>query len=143
MINVKNKLMSAWYNALNGVISVPVYRTDADPTDEGNYVLLRFESETEDSNNANFVTLPVIITEVVTKFSTRIDDGLAADIDTEIGQAIFIRPGVTALGQIEGIQISDIRRSNATEIQEDDGTNRYLRLITRNIHRVVQNNENS
>src|SRR5690606_4710489 len=131
MRNVTGKLMTAWYELLNGTISVPVYRVDA-PPDIDNYVLLRVESETDQSNNSRFVTDPVIITEVVTRFQARIDDGLAIQIDDEISQALTTVPGKHNLPVQDNIQIVDVRRSNATYINEDDGTHRYQRLITRN-----------
>lgn len=138
MRNVTGKLMNAWYELLSGNISVPVYRVDAPPTEEGNYVLLRAESETDDTNNHSFVTNPVIITEVITKFQARIDDGLAGEIDDEIAQLIQPTPGTHALPVQDDIQVVDVRRSSATYINEDDGTFRYHRLVTRNLHRVVQ-----
>lgn len=138
MINVTNKLMKAWYTMLNGFISVPVYRVDAPASEEGNYVLLRVESESDNSNNSKFVTNPVIITEVVTKYKVAIKDGDAADIDTEIAQLLFPTVGQLGLPSQAGIQITEVQRLNATYIPEDDGTFRYNRLVTRNRHRVVQ-----
>jgi hypothetical protein len=138
MKNVTGKIMNAWYELLNGNISVPVYRTDAPPTEEGNYLLLRAESDSDNSNNHSFVTNPVIITEVITKFSARIDDGLAGEIDDEVGTLVKPTSATHALPVQDDIQIVDVRRSNATYINEDDGTFRYHRLITRNLHRVVQ-----
>lgn len=138
MRNVTNLLMNAWLQRLKGNISVPVYRVDAPSSEKGNYVLLRVESETESNNNQQFVTNPVIITEVVTKFDTAIEDDLAATIDDEIAQLVTPRPGISGLPQQAGIQITDVRRLNATYIGEDDGTYRYHILATRNLHRVVQ-----
>lgn len=138
MRNVTGLLMNSWFELLNGNISVPVYRVDAPPTEDGNYVLLRVESDTDSSNNQNFVTNPVIITEVVTRFAARIDDAMAGDIDNEIGILVKSRSSTHNLPAQTDIQIVDIRRLNATYINEDDGTNRYHRLITRNLHRVVQ-----
>ncbi len=138
MKNVNGQILKAWYELLNGNISVPVYRTDAPANETGNYVLLRVESDLERSNNHSFVTAPVIITEVITKFSDSIDDGLAIEIDNEIGMALKSRPGTHNLPSQEDVEIVDVRRSNATYINEDDGTYRYHRLITRNLHRVVQ-----
>ena len=139
MKNVTGLLLNAWYELLSGNISVPVYRTDAPPTEEGNFVLLRVESDTDNSNNQKFVTNPVIITEVITKFSVRIDDGLAIEIDNEIGELVKPTSATNALPVQAGIQIVDVRRENATYLPEDDGTFRYNRIITRNIHRVLQN----
>lgn len=138
MINVTNKVLTAWYELLSGNISVPVYRTDAPPEEEGNYVIIRAESETDLTNNTFFVTAPVIITEVITKFKARIDDGLAAEIDSEIGALVKPSPGLHGLPTQTGILISDVRRENNTVLPEDDGTFRYNRIITRNLHRVLQ-----
>ena len=138
MKNVNGQILKAWYQLLNGNISVPVYRTDAPSNETGNYVLLRVESDLERSNNHSFVTAPVIITEVVAKFSASIDDGIAIEIDNEIGMALKSRTGTHNLPSQDNVEIVDVRRSNATYINEDDGTYRYHRLITRNLHRVVQ-----
>lgn len=138
MINVTNKVMKAWYEMLHNNISVPVCRVDAPASEEGNFVLLRVESETDDSNNSKFVTNPVIITEVVTKFSAAIDDGLAGEIDGEIAILLFPSVGQLGLPLQDDIQITSVVRQNATYLPEDDGTFRYHRLITRNRHRVVQ-----
>lgn len=140
MMNVANKVMAAWYQMLNGNISVPVYRVDAPPEERGNYVLLRVESETESSNNHQHVTKPVLITEVVTRDHVRIDDSVAADIDGEISGLLYGPGGPSdiQLPQQDDIQFSEVRRSNATYIQEDDGRYRYYTIATRNVHRVVQ-----
>jgi len=138
MKNVNGQILKAWYVLLSGNISVPVYRTDAPSTETGNYVLLRVESDLERSNNHSFVTAPVIITEVVTKFRASINDGLAIDIDNEIGVLLKSSSGTHNLPAQDDIEIVDVRRTNATYINEDDGTYRYHRLITRNLHRVVQ-----
>ena len=139
MRNVTNKVVKAWYELLNGNLSVPVYRTDASATEAGNYVLLRVESDTDASNNQKFVSTPVVISEVVTKFSIMIDDSLAPDIDSEIADLLFpTTPGLHALPAQDDISISYVERRDITYLPEDDGTNRYLRLITRNVHRVEQ-----
>lgn len=139
MINVANKVLKAWFDMLSGFISVPVYRTDAPPTEQGDYVLLRIESDTDaNTNNQRNISNPVIITEVVTRFSKRIDDGLAVEIDNEIALLLSSTPATHNLPSQDGIAITRVRRSNATYIPEDDGTFRYMRLVTRNTHRVEQ-----
>lgn len=149
MINVSNKILKAWFELLNGnvivnSVTIPIYRTDAPATEEGNYIIIRVESETDNSNNQKFVTNPIIITEIVTKFRTIIDDGLSAEIDSEIGNLLFPTvPGVHALPQQDDIEISQVIRQSSTYLPEDDGTFRYHRLITRNYHRVVQLQESS
>ena len=138
MINVTNRVLKAWYELLNGNLSVPVYRVDAPATEEGNYVLLRVESNSDTPNNHKFISRPVVITEVVTKFSVMIDDSLAGDIDEEIGGLLYSSPSVHNLPAQDDIQIIHVQRQDATYLPEDDGTFRYHRLITRNIHRVEQ-----
>lgn len=136
--NITNKIMKAWYEMLTG-ISVPVYTVTAPADETGNYVLLRIESETDRTNNSKFVTYPVLITEVVTKFKVAINYKTAAEIDSEISEKLFpSSPGQLGLPLQDDIQISSVTRVNSTYLPEDDGTFKYLTLITRNVHRVVQ-----
>lgn len=142
--NITNKVLKAWFEMLDGVISVPVYRTDVDSYVAGNYVILRVESETSKLNNNSFVTSPVIITEVVTRFNKVIDDGVAADIDDEIAQLLYQGgAGSHNLPAQQGIQIVEVKRQEATYLPEDDGIYKYHRLITRNVCRVVQTDESA
>ena len=139
MINVTNRLLKAWFELLDGNLSVPVYRYDAPATETGNYVLLRVESDSDDSNNQRFVSTPVVITEVITKFSTMINDSLAGEIDEEIGELLYpTTPAHHTLPIQAENQTISFTRQDATYLPEDDGTNRYLRLVTRNVHRVEQ-----
>lgn len=138
MINVTNKVLKAWYELIGENLSVPVYRVDAPADQTGNYVLLRVESDSDTPNNHKFISNPVIITEVVTKFVTMIDDSLAATIDGEIAALLYSSPAQHNLPAQENIQITSVQRRDATYLPEDDGTNRYYRLITRNVHRVEQ-----
>lgn len=141
-MNVKRnstvKLLNAWYVLLNGNISKNVYRVDAPATETGDYVLLRAESETDATNNNRHVSNIVIITEVVTRHSIKIDDSVAPGIDDEIVSLLFTAPGVNNLPAQTGIQITDVRRESGTYINEDDGTVRIHRLVTRNVCRVAQ-----
>lgn len=136
--NIVIKVLNAWYELLNGNISKPVYRVDAPATEEGDYVLLRVESETDSTNNARHVSNPVLIVEVVTKHAIMIDDTVAPGIEDEIMQLVFSNPGVHNLPQQDGIQITDVRKRDSTYLNEDDGTRRIHRLISRWTHRVAQ-----
>lgn len=141
MINTMPLVMNAWYDLLNGRLTngIEVFRVDAPPGYMKNYVLLRQESNTDARpNNHHFVSNPVIITEVVTRFSTRIDDGVVDEIDNEISLLLYSNPATHNLPAQAGIGITFVRRQNATYLPEDDGTFRYMRLITRNVHRVEQ-----
>jgi hypothetical protein len=139
MINVGNRVRKAWYELLNGNTSVPVYGGDVPITETGNHILLRIESDSDTPNNQKFISNPVIITEVVTRFSTMIDDSIAGEIDEEIGELLFpTTVAQHALPAQADIHITSVQRRDATYLQEDDGTYRYYRLITRNVHRVEQ-----
>jgi hypothetical protein len=139
MINVGNKILKAWYEMLNNQLSVPVFRTDAPAEQEGNYVIIRIESDSSNNtNNQRFISNPVVITDVVTKFKTEIDDGLAVDIDNEISLLLHSTPATHNLPSQDGIGITRVRRESATYLPEDDGTFRYMRIVTRNTHRVEQ-----
>lgn len=138
MINVAHKILTAWSQLLDRNISCKVYRTSVPASETGNYVVLRMESETDRTNNSRYVTAPVIITEVVCVFKTMIDDSVAPGIDSEITELLFSSPAQHNLPPQDGISITDVRRLNATYLDEDDGTFKYHRIITRNIHRVQQ-----
>lgn len=135
--------MNAWQALLEGNISVPVYRVDAPTEQTGDYVLIRVESQTDQSNNARFVSNVVLVTDVVTRNKSRINDSRAGSIDDEIAQLLLSAPGLGLLPQQTGIQVVDVRRADATYIGEDDGVFRYYRIVTRNLHRVVQHLVNS
>lgn len=139
MVNVGNKLMNAWYSLLDGNVNVPVYRVDV-PPDVTDYVIIRPESNTDRSNNTRFGTSEVIITEVCIRFDSAelIDETAAHDIDTLIGSLVLPTPSNHALPVQSGIQVVSIKRQDQQTIPEDDGVNRYYRVITRNIHRVTQ-----
>lgn len=131
--------MKAWFILLDGNISVPVYCDDAPASEYGNYLLLRIESDSDTPNNHAWFNNPVLITEIVTKFETRVNYELAGEIDNEVSGLLF--PGNVpnhALPAQAGIQITSVQRRDATYLPEDDGTFRYKRLVTRNIHRVIQ-----
>lgn len=130
--------MKAWYELLSGHLSVPVYRIDAPASEEEAYVLVRPESETDSSNNARFVSQPVVIVEIITRQDTMSNDEDAGSIEGEILGLAFPRPGVSGLPAQAGIQITGITRQTTTDIVEDTGSGRVYRRITRIIHRVAQ-----
>lgn len=129
--------LKAFYELLNPVLSVPVYRGEADPQ-EDNYVVLYIESSSEASNNARHVSNIVIITDVVTRHTNRVDDTVAIGIDNEISEAVYSIVAQHDLPAQSGIQITSVRRDSATYITENDGTFLYHRIATRNVCRVAQ-----
>lgn len=139
MIDEDILLLNAWYQLLNGNISLPVYRTDA-PPDATDYVLLRAESSSDRSNNTRFGNQVVIITEVITRFGSAelINESAAHQVNSEIGVLVLPTPAKHNLPPMGGIQVVSIKRQDKQAIPEDDGAYRYYRVITRNIHRVTQ-----
>lgn len=143
--NVTGKLLKSWYEMLNTYIpGVNIYRSDVSSSEDGHYIIIRPESGITKSNNQKHVTSEVIITEVVAQFTTSIDDEIAIQIDNQIAGLLFPGgPGPHGLPAQDDIEISSVIRQNATYLQEDDGTRRYNRIITRNVHRIVQLSEAS
>lgn len=139
MVNVMNGLMNAWYALLSGNVNIPVYRVDA-PPDATDYVIIRPESNTDRSNNTKFGDSIVIITEVVTRFGSgeSINETAAHDIDSMIANLVLPTTSKHNLPPQGGFQVVSIKRQDQQYIPEDDGSYRYYRVITRNIHRVYQ-----
>jgi len=84
------------------------------------------------------VTYPVLITDVVTKYDVRINDEDVFTIDSEIGTKVSSTAATHNLPVQTGIEIVSLIRQQQTVLPEDDGARRVNRLITRNIHRVLQ-----
>lgn len=143
MINPGHKLLTAWFTLLNGNITynsanVPVYRTDVPEGEMGAHIILRLESSTDKRNNQSNVTMPVLITEVVTRYDTMINDAEVFEIDTAIGELLSSNPWSHNLPIQTDIQVVTVVRRDQTVLPEDDGVSRYNRLITRNVHRVLE-----
>lgn len=132
-------LKTEWYKALDGVISVPVYK-DAVPLNEnGNYALIRSEGSTSTKlNNSAFFQSAIIIVDILTKFATLGNSKIAYDIAQEIDDEIILSPnsfGIT----LPNHQITQITVQSETELYEDDGSEKVFRLILRYEHILNQN----
>lgn len=132
-------LKTAWYQALNGMISVPVYKDAVPLSENGNYVLIRSEGSTSgDLNNSAFFQSAVIICEVYTKFQNIGNSKVAYDIAQEIDDEVITSPnsfGITLTNH----QITQITVQSETELYEDDGSEKTFRLILRYEHFLNQN----
>lgn len=135
MNNVSKQIRQAYYDVLNGEISVEVYKEDVPESENSHHVILRVESETDNSHKSGWVTKPIVITEVVLIGQNSIDPDEADDIDDEIRNILLPTIGARSL-EVEGIQITNIKPESSTTINEDDGTKRYYRKITRWTQRV-------
>ena len=129
MDNITRKIRQAYYDALDGNISVNVYKEDVAMSEATHHVIIRIESETDDSHKAGFVTNPVVITDVVGVFASSIDPDVVDDIDQEI--RAILKPDRNATLSSSGVQITNIRPESSVSLAEDDGTKRYYRKITR------------
>lgn len=132
-------LKTEWYKALDGVISVPVYK-DAVPLNEnGNYALIRSEGSTStELNNSAFFQSAIIIVDILTKFATLGNSKIAYDIAQEIDDEIILSAnsfGIT----LPNHQITQITVQSETELYEDDGSEKVFRLILRYEHILNQN----
>lgn len=143
MISVFNNLLDGWHTLLSSLsldgTSIPVYRTDAPSDAPSMYVILRAESSSDRSNNSEFVTNPVIVTEVVAKFaaSELIRDNITGRIDNQIAGLVSPTPSTHGVSA-SGCQVVSIKRQDETILTDDDGTYRTHRLIVRNRHRILQ-----
>jgi len=132
------EIITAWYNILSGNVNVdgvlPVYRTNAPIGETGNYILLRKESGSFSWNKAAFFRSFVLIVEIVTRHSIIIDDKLVDDIDTIIRGLAINSPASNNLNVAGLVQVDP---GSPVYLDEDDGTNKYYRKITRFIHQVA------
>lgn len=129
-------VLQAWYNMLNGVLSVPVYKYDIPEAVETNYVLLRVESGTGQSNKRSNVDDVVIITDVVTRFQNNADSSVCEGIDAAIFALALPTPQGGGLVNPSGMQILNVKRENFDYIEESDQDIIFFRKISRYAHRI-------
>lgn len=144
MKEVFDPLIDSWYALLNGNLSydgqpVNVYPEDADNDDNNHHVLIRAESETDDSNKSVFITRPVVIIEIVTKFDGVINRSVVNNIDEQIRGLLF-PTRKCALPALTDLQITNVEIQSGNYLKDDDGVKRIYRKITRFIHRITQTN---
>ena len=132
-------ITTEWFNLLDGVISVPVYKETVLPSETGNYVVIRTEGQTTTKNHSGFFTNAVIIVEVVTKFNQAVDTSVCDEIDNEITELVFPTPNTFGIGNTANHQITDINLQSASYLSEDDGTKKYYTKISRYEHSINQN----
>ena len=132
------EIITAWYNVLSGNVdvagTVPVYRTNAPLGETGNYILIRKESGSFSWNKAAFFRTFVLIVEIVTKHSIIIDDKLVDDIDAIVRGLAINSPASNNLNVAGLIKVDP---GSPVYLDEDDGTAKYYRKITRFVHQVA------
>lgn len=140
--NVMNPLVESWLSLLDGQLNynsrtVNVYPEDPDNDEEYHYVLIRAESETDDSNKHSFITRPVVVIDIVTIHDVSVNRTVVDDIDDQIRGLLF-PTRKHDLPALTGLQITNVIPEGGTYLTEDDGTKRVYRKITRFIHRITQ-----
>lgn len=132
-------LKTEWYKALNGELSVPVYKDSVPLSENGNYVLIRSEGSTSgDLNNSAFFQSAIIVVDILTMFANIGNSKTAYDIAQEIDDLIILSPnsfGITLTNH----QITQITVQSETELYEDDGSVKTFRLLIRYEHILNQN----
>lgn len=141
MKNVMKPVIDAWFDLLDGNIVIgddviPVFKEDPANYTTGHYVLLQAESETDDSNKTAFVTNPVVVVDIVTVHSVSVKRSVVESIDDQIRQIVW--PTRKCALVTTGFQISNVTPSSANYLEEDDGSKRYYRKVTRFTHRINQ-----
>lgn len=133
MINTMGDTVDAWYAKLSGSISVPVFIESVPEDVSGHYVLLRAESETDNSTKSYYGKIAVVIVDIITEFQYQVNTRKADDIDGEISALILPAVGTHGL-TVSGFQINKIIPESSTYLQQDDGTRKYYRKIIRYNH---------
>ena len=132
-------LKTEWYKALNGELSVPVYKDSVPLSENGNYVLIRSEGSTSgDLNNSAFFQSAIIVVDILTMFANIGNSKTVYDIAQEIDDLIILSPnsfGITLTNH----QITQITVQSETELYEDDGAEKTFRLLLRYEHILNQN----
>lgn len=120
-------LTTAYFNLLDGVISVDVFKEQAPIDRSTNYVLIRAESQsTPEKNNSAFFSSVIVIVEIVTFFNTSITTKPLNDIDEEINELIF--PTHNSFGiSIADHQVTDITLQSSSYLPEDGVFRKVLR----------------
>lgn len=119
-------LADAYYDLLNNVISVDVFK-DQIPTDRAiNCVLIRQEGLTTEKNKQLFLTTPIVIIDIITFFNAAINSKACNDIDEEINELIFPTENTHSIS-IPDHHISTVKLQTSNDIREDGVYRRILR----------------
>jgi hypothetical protein len=145
MKNPLGRLKTAWHTKLSGNLTisgnqVKVFREDADSAPGNFYVVIRAESATDESTADAHFTRPIIITDIITKFSgqTGIKDDIVESIDEQIKELVITSANNDALTDPSGFQFLCVSPQSESYLTEDDGQYKYYRKIVRWEHLSVQ-----
>ncbi len=141
MKNGMDPLLDSWFNLLNGQLSfdskeVKVYPGDPANEDYAHHVILRGESETDQSNGSSFMTNTIVTVDIISVHPVSINKRVANNIDDQIRELLF--PTRQCALVTTGFQILNVRPESANYLEDDDGTRKYHRKITRFYHLINQ-----
>ena len=141
MRSVSKPLLDSWYELLNGNLtgSVPVYITSVPANSPDKYVWLYTEDETTiERNSTAWIKNVVVVSQIVTVFKTAINPDEADDIFNEICVLVANGPYHNHnLPAQAGIKINGVEDEQTVNLQEDDGTYKVFRKITRYNHLIT------
>lgn len=140
-MTIEETITQAWYDLLNGNVTVdgytfPVARTNVTIDEDVNYILLKKESGADDKNKSSAFRTFTLRVEIVTKWGVIIEDGLVDDVD-EIIRGLIFPNGRSNTLSVDGL--IDIDPGTPIYLDEDDGTQKIYRKITRFFHRTSKN----
>ena len=139
-----DEIMKAWYDKLFAAINVdgtmiPVYKVWADANSNSHFIVLRPESETNDSTNAYYGKQSIILIDIVTKHNNVIDSSIVESIYNQIAALIFPNAGWDfQLESLTGFSIASVIAESSVYLIEDAGTYRLYRKIMRMVHTIIQ-----
>jgi hypothetical protein len=129
------QLMDAWFELLDGNISVPVHKIDVPMEESGPYVWIYPESGTGQDNKRSKVDEVVIVVHVVTRFSAMINQEQVEEIDEAV--EALAKPTATSTGlNVTGYQVHQVSRDGFNYITEQDGTDKIYSKVSRYVHRI-------
>jgi hypothetical protein len=139
-MTIEETITQAWYNLLNGNVvvdadTISVNRTNADIDEDDAYILLRKESGGDQKNKSSAFRTFTLIVEIVTKSGVIINDKKVDDID-EVIRGLVFNGRQNNLG-VDGL--IDVDPGTPIYLDEDDGTLKIYRKITRFLHRTNKN----
>lgn len=143
MRNYVGELIKAYYQCLDGNITydgqqVNIYNVAVAASENYHHIVLRPESEFDQSNKSSFVTNPVVIADVITVHNGAIDAGVVEDIDDQMRQLIFTARNTTGLTITGDFQVLNVRVEGSNYLDGFDGSKHEQRKITRFSNRLNQ-----
>lgn len=140
MKNTKKVIRKVIYDALNGVISVPVYDEKRSVTSTSNfYVLLSTQQEVNNNTQDTFITQSSIDIEIYKKTGSEVSKDPIDDVEDEILAILHPLPTTDGISNYSGFQITNFRKDGSiTRMIEISSTESVLRTIVKITAEIVQ-----